>query len=70
MILALLGASVSALTINPPSRWSGLFLIVGATGPMMDNLLIMGLAWIAFSVWIATRSQDSGTVVDRRRAST
>ena len=64
MILALFGAGVSALTVNSPSRWSGLFLIVGATGPMMDTLLFMGLAWIAFSVWIATQFQDSGTVVE------
>jgi len=54
MIFALFGAGVLALTAKSPMRWSGLFLIVGATGGMLGiGLLFMGLAWLAFSIWIA-----------------
>jgi len=54
MLLALIGAGVVALTVRSSTRWTGLFLLVGATGALLGvGLVSMGLAWIAFSFWIA-----------------
>lgn len=61
MIFTLLASGVAALTVDSPMRWSGLFLLVGATGGMLGfGLLAMGLAWFAFSAWIATRERQTG----------
>lgn len=67
MMLALLGAGVSALTVKSPLRWSGLFLAVGATGGLLGaGLLSMGLAWLAFSMWIVTNSKRTARVADSK----
>ena len=56
MILSLAVAGITALTVDSPRRWSGLFLLVGATGGMLGaGLLAMGIAWLAFSIWITRR---------------
>lgn len=52
-VLTLAAAGVLALTARSPLRWSGLFLVAGASGGMLGvGLLVMGLTWIAFSTWI------------------
>lgn len=67
MMLALLGAGVSALTVGSPLRWSGLFLAVGATGGLLGaGLLTMGLAWLGFSVWIVANLNRAGGVAEAR----
>jgi len=53
MVITLALAGILNLTVKDHLRWSGLFLILGATGGMLGlGLLIMGLTWIAFSFWI------------------
>ena len=53
MVLTLALAGLLALTVRSPRRWSGLFLLLGSTGGMLGlGLLVMGLTWIGFSVWI------------------
>lgn len=53
MVITLALAGIVSLTVRDHLRWSGLFLILGATGGMLGlGLLIMGLTWIAFSFWI------------------
>ena len=53
MLITLALAGILALTVRSPIRWSGLFLLLGSTGAMLGyGLLVMGLTWIGFSVWI------------------
>ncbi|HSF87538.1 MAG TPA: hypothetical protein VLG28_18005 [Acidimicrobiia bacterium] len=63
MLITLALAGVLALTVRSPMRWSGLFLLLGSTGAMLGyGLLVMGLTWIGFSVWIYRQ------VVEKQRA--
>jgi MFS family permease len=53
MLVTLALAGILAQTVRHSLRWSGVFLILGATGAMLGlGLLIMGLTWIALSYWI------------------
>jgi hypothetical protein len=53
MLFTLALAGTLAMTVRQSLRWSGVFLILGATGALLGlGLLIMGLTWIAFSFWI------------------
>lgn len=46
-------AGILALTVSSPMRWSGLFLLLASTGGMLGfGLLLMGITWLAFIVWI------------------
>jgi hypothetical protein len=54
MMLTLVIAGVAALTVRSPRRWSGLFLLLGATGAMLGfGLVMMGVSWILFGLWLA-----------------
>lgn len=58
-VFALAVAGVLALSVKSPMRWSGAFLVVGASGGMLGaGLLIMGISWIGFAAWIAYRLDD------------
>jgi hypothetical protein len=53
MLFTLALAGTLAQTVRHSLRWSGVFLILGATGAMLGlGLFIMGLTWIALSYWI------------------
>ena len=53
MLITLALAGILVLTVRSPMRWSGLFLLLGSTGAMLGyGLLVMGVTWIGFSVWI------------------
>jgi hypothetical protein len=53
MMLTLVIAGVAALTVRSPRRWSGLFLLLGATGAMLGfGIVMMGVTWILFGLWI------------------
>jgi hypothetical protein len=53
MFVALPIAGVAALTVRSPRRWSGLFLLFGATGAMLGfGIVMMGVSWILFGLWI------------------
>lgn len=53
MVITLALAGIVTLTVGDPSRWAGVFFILGATGGMLGlGLLIMGLTWIALTLWI------------------
>ncbi len=56
MVVTLALAGVLTISVRDPLRWAGVFLLVGATGGMLGmGLLVMGLAWLAFSFWIHQR---------------
>lgn len=56
LVFSLALAGVLALTVRDPLRWAGAFLLLGATGGMLGlGMLIMGLTWVAFSLWISRR---------------
>ncbi|MBT8199906.1 MAG: hypothetical protein KJO36_05255 [Acidimicrobiia bacterium] len=66
MILALFAAGAAALSVTSPLRWSGAFLLVGATGGLLGHgLLAMGLAWIALSIWITRQLNKIDAVIDQ-----
>jgi hypothetical protein len=53
MMVTLLIAGVSALTVRSPRRWSGLFLLFAAPGVMLGfGGVMMGVSWILFGFWI------------------
>lgn len=46
-------AGILTLTVSSPIRWAGVFLLLGSTGGMLGfGLLLMGMTWISFGVWI------------------
>lgn len=50
-------AGILALSVNSTMRWSGVFLLLGSTGGMLGlGLLLMGVTWIGFGVWIYQRT--------------
>jgi hypothetical protein len=56
MVITLALAGILTISVNDPLRWAGVFLLLGATGGMLGlGLLVMGVAWIAFSFWILLR---------------
>lgn len=70
MIFALWGAGLIALTVSSPMRWTGLFLVVGGTGGLLGvGLVAMGLAWIAFSIWIVMHVRATANASDTTSSS-
>jgi hypothetical protein len=64
LLVTLALAGILALTVRHRVRWSGVFLILGATGGMLGlGLLIMGLTWIALSYWIHPHKSSRQAVV-------
>lgn len=62
MVFSLATAGILALTVSSPWRWSGLYLLIGASGGMLGlGLLMMGLTWLALSVWINRRITGTHT---------
>jgi hypothetical protein len=60
MVITLALAGILALSVSEPARWAGVFLLLGATGGMLGlGLLIMGISWIAFGIWIDRRLRVS-----------
>lgn len=52
-------AGVLTLTVSSPMRWAGVFLLLGSTGGMLGfGLLVMGVTWISFAVWIFQRLEE------------
>lgn len=52
-------AGILTLTVNSPMRWSGVFLLLGSTGGMLGfGLLLMGVTWIGFGIWIYQHSPE------------
>lgn len=45
-------AGVSALTVQDPFRWSGLFLLGVAAGPAVDSALVWAVVWLAFAGYL------------------
>ncbi len=55
MMLSLIVAGIAALTVRSPRRWSGLFLLFAFPGGMLGfGLVMMGVSWILFSLWIVS----------------
>ena len=53
MMVSLLAGGIAALTVRSPRRWSGLFLLFAVPGGMLGfGLVVMGVAWILFGLWI------------------
>jgi len=54
MLVSLIIAGISALTVDNPRRWSGLFLLFASSGAMLGlGLAMMGVSWILFGLWLA-----------------
>lgn len=54
MLVSLIIAGISALTVDAPRRWSGLFLLFAAPGATLGfGLVMMGVSWILFGLWLA-----------------
>jgi hypothetical protein len=54
MLVSLIIAGISALTVDAPGRWSGLFLLFAAPGATLGfGLVMMGVSWILFGLWLA-----------------
>jgi len=54
MLVSLIIAGISALTVDSPKRWSGLFLLFAAPGATLGfGLVMMGVSWILFGLWLA-----------------
>lgn len=53
MMISLLVAGILALTAGTPRRWSGLFLLLAVPGGMLGfGIVMMGVSWILFGLWI------------------
>ena len=53
MILSLIVAGVTALTVRSPRRWSGLFLLFAVPGGIGGfGFVMLGVSWILFGLWI------------------
>ena len=56
MMLSLIVAGIAALTIRSPRRWSGLFLLFAFPGGILGfGLVLMGVSWILFALWIVSQ---------------
>ena len=54
LLVSLIIAGISALTVDTPRRWSGLFLLFAAPGATLGfGLVMMGVSWILFGLWLA-----------------
>ncbi len=63
-IFTLAPAALAALSVGSPHRWSGAFLLFGATGGMLGvGLAIMGISWIAFAAWILRQPSPAISIV-------
>ncbi len=52
-------AGILTLTVDSPFRRVGVILLLGSTGGMLGfGLLVMGVTWISFAVWIVRRSKE------------
>ena len=53
MMLSLLVAGITALTVPSPQRWTGLFLLFAFPGGMLGfGIVMMGVSWILFGFWL------------------
>ena len=53
MMVSLIVAGVSALTVRSPRRWSGLFLLFAVPGGLLGfGAVMLGVSWILFGLWL------------------
>ncbi len=58
MMICLIVAGVSALTVDSLRRWSGLFLLFAFPGGMLGfGLVMMSISWILFGLWLSVERQ-------------